>query len=168
MATMKSFCRKGSQERPQLPGGGRSPTTSPLPTTGATSNTRRRQKVGTEATEANVRCRQPEHQGEFETHPPIPPVKKTTGESMDPHVADNSRRGDQLRHHQDRRRRSYDTCETGSTARTRQPKKTDTQTKLHGIRGAETPLAHCRQVVSIAEGEERGGTDDAFNKVSGA
>jgi hypothetical protein len=29
----ESFCRKGGQERPQLPGGGRSSPASPLPTT---------------------------------------------------------------------------------------------------------------------------------------
>jgi hypothetical protein len=50
----------------------------------------------------NMRCRQPGHQGEDETHPPIPPAKKTTGESMEPHVIDKSRRDDQLRHHQAR------------------------------------------------------------------
>jgi hypothetical protein len=51
VATMENFCRKGGQERPPLPGGGRSSPASPLPTTGASSNTRRRRKVCTEATE---------------------------------------------------------------------------------------------------------------------
>jgi hypothetical protein len=41
----------------------------------------------------NVRCRQLRHQGEDETHPPIPPAKKATGESMEPPDVDMSRRG---------------------------------------------------------------------------
>jgi hypothetical protein len=39
MVTMKSFRRKGDQERPQLPGGGRSSPASPPPTTYASSDT---------------------------------------------------------------------------------------------------------------------------------
>jgi hypothetical protein len=60
MATMKSFCRKGSQERPQLPRGGRSSPASQLPIICASSNTQRRRKVGIEAIEADVKCRHPE------------------------------------------------------------------------------------------------------------
>jgi hypothetical protein len=40
-----------------------------------------------------------------------------------------------------------------------------TQAQLHGISVA--PLAGRRQAVTTIEGEERGGTDDAFNKVNG-
>jgi hypothetical protein len=49
--TMKSFYREGGQERPPLPGGGRSSPTSPLPATDASNNTRRQRKVRTKATE---------------------------------------------------------------------------------------------------------------------
>jgi hypothetical protein len=65
VTTKKSLCRKGGQERPPLPGGGRSSPASPLPTTGASSHTRRRRKVGTEATELTWGADNLRHQGEL-------------------------------------------------------------------------------------------------------